>query len=194
MPNEANAGAVPQQGAGDVAQSTDTQRDGQQAGATSKMLSQEEVNRIVEERLARERQKYADYEELRKAKAELDRIRQSQMSETERLQALASEKERQAILLETQLAQLAVRADFVEKALGAGVTDIRLAYLAAQAEGLLGAYDPEKGVSEHNFAELKKRYPHLFRPSTPGSAEGGAGGGRIAGTSMNDWIRRVAGR
>ena len=74
------------------------------------------------------------------------------------------------------------------------MTDIRLAYLAAQAEGLLGAYDPDKGVGKHNFEELRKKYPHLFRATTGGSADGGAGGSGKIGGDMNAWIRRAAGR
>lgn len=170
-------------------------RDGQQAGGSSKSFSQDDVNRIIEERLSRERAKYADYNDLRAAKAELDKIKQSQMSEMEKLTKAASENERRAIAAEGRIAQMEIRADFVEKAVAAGVTDIKLAYLAAQAEGLLGAYDPDKGVGKHDFAELKKRYPNLFRAGAGGSADGGAGAGQTAGSgkSMNEFIRRAAG-
>ncbi len=178
------------QGTGDAAQSAGN-RDGQQAGVqqTSKSFSQEELERIVGERLARERQKYADYDSI---KAELGKIKQSQMSDIEKLTQAASEHERRAIAAESRIAQTEIKADFVEKAIGAGVTDIRLAYLAAQAEGLLGAYDPDKGVGKHDFDELKKRYPHLFRATTGGSADGGAGGGSKIGGDMNQWIRSAA--
>ncbi len=177
---------------GDAAQSAGD-RDGQRAGNTSRTFSQEELERVIGERLARERQKYADYDQLKAAAAELEKIKQSQMSETEKLQKLASEHERRAIVAESRIAATEIKADFVEKAMAAGVTDIQLAYLAAQAEGLLGAYDPDKGVGKHNFEELRKRYPHLFR-AAPGSADGGAKGSGNIGNSMNDWIRRAAGR
>ncbi len=183
-----------QQSTGDVAQSTGN-RDGQQAGSTSRTFTQADLDRIVEDRLARERQKYTDYDKLKAAAAELEKIKQSQMSETEKLHKLASEHERRAIAAESRIAQTEIKADFVEKAIAAGVTDIRLAYLAAQSEGLLGAYDPDKGVGKHNFEELRKRYPNLFRAGAGGSADGGAGGGGgKVGSSMNDWIRRAAGR
>lgn len=178
-----------------------TQSDGQVAGGNQnnqqqnagKTFTQAELDAIIQDRLTRERQKYADYEKLKAAAAELDKIKQSQMTETERLTKAASENERRAIAAEGRIAQTEIKADFVEKALAAGVVDIKLAYLAAQADGLLGAYDPDKGVSKHDFAELKKRYPHLFRAGAGGSADGGAGGGKV-GSSMNDWIRRAAGR
>lgn len=169
-------------------------KDGQGAGS-GRAFSQEDVNRIVEERLARERAKYADYDGLKAAKAELEKIKQSQMSETEKLTKAASDNERRAIAAESRIAQMEIRADFVEKAVTAGVTDIKLAYLAAQAEGLLGAYDADKGVGKHDFTELKKRYPNLFRPGAGGSADGGAGGqAAVSGKSMNAFIRAAAGR
>jgi len=180
------------QQAGDAAQ-TAGNRDGQQAGATgaSKTFTQQDLDRIIEERLGRERQKYADYDTI---KAELGKLKQSQMSDLEKLTQAASENERRAIAAESRIAQTEIKADFVERAIAAGVTDIRLAYLAAQAEGLLGAYDPDKGVGKHNFEELKKRYPNLFRAGAGGSADGGAGGGGKVGGDMNAWIRRAAGR
>jgi len=177
---------------GDAAQTADN-RDGQQAGNTSRTFTQQDLDRIIEDRLARERQKYADYDTI---KAELTKLKQSQMSDLEKLQHAASENERRAIAAESRIAATEIKADFVEKAIAAGVTDIRLAYLAAQAEGLLGAYDPDEGVGKHNFEELKKRYPHLFRAMTGGSADAGAGAdgsGRTSG-DMNAWIRRAAGR
>ncbi len=166
----------------------------QTGGGPARTFTQAELDAIIAERLARERERYKDYDSLRQQAAELQKLKQAQMTETERLQAAASENERRAIAAEARVAATEIRADFAEKALAAGVTDIRLAYLAAQADGLLGSYDPEKGVGRHNFEELRKRYPHLFRASPVGSANGGAGGGTGAAASMNEFIRRAAGR
>lgn len=133
-------------------------------------------------------------EELKASLAEYRKLKESQKSDVEKLTQIASEHERRAIAAESQIAATEIKADFVEKAVAAGVTDIRLAYLAAQAEGLLGSYDPDKGVGKHNLEELKKRYPHLFRATTGGSADAGAGGSGKIGGDMNAWIRRAAGR
>ena len=166
----------------------------QTGGGPARTFTQAELDAIIADRLARERERYKDYDSLRQQAAELQKLKQAQMTETERLQTAAAENERRAIEAERRVAETAIRASFTEQAVANGVTDIRLAYLAAQADGLLGAYDPEKGVGRHNFDELRKRYPHLFRAAPGGSADGGAGGGTGAAASMNEFIRRAAGR
>ena len=57
-----------------------------QQGA-DKTFSQADVDRIVADRLARESKKYADYDDLKKAKEELDQMKQGQLSEVEKLKA-----------------------------------------------------------------------------------------------------------
>lgn len=142
-----------------------------------RLFAQEDVDRIVKERLERERRKYADYEEIKK-----------RLSEVDSLYEQASKFEARALELEAAVAEHAIRADFLEKALEAGCTDPRLAYLAAQADDLLGSYDPESGeVSEHNIEALRERYPNLFR----GSAANIDAGSRSPATSVdiNQWLR-----
>ena len=166
----------------------------QTGGGPARTFTQAELDAIIADRLARERERYRDYDALKAAAQELERIKTAQMTETERLQRQAAENERRAIEAERRVAETAIRASFTEQAVANGVTDVRLAYLAAQADGLLGAYDAEKGVGRHNWEELRRRYPHLFRPGPGGSADGGAGAGRSPAASMNDFIRRAAGR
>lgn len=67
-----------------------------------KTFTQEELERILAERLKREREKYKDYDELKKAAEELKKLKEAQMSETEKLQAKLADYERQ--LLEKELA------------------------------------------------------------------------------------------
>lgn len=68
-------------------------------GVTPKTLTQEEVDRIVVERLAREKAKYADYEEIkRKAEtleAENKAAREKEMSDLQKAQAKLKEYEEQ---------------------------------------------------------------------------------------------------
>lgn len=59
-----------------------------------KSFTQAEIDAIVEERLAREKKKYADYAELKKAAAELAEIKKSQMTELEKLKAELAEKDK----------------------------------------------------------------------------------------------------
>lgn len=66
--------------------------EGEQPGA-DKTLSQADVDRIVKERLARERQKYADYDDL-KAKAEAADSSKTDLEKlTEQIEALKAENE-----------------------------------------------------------------------------------------------------
>lgn len=53
----------------------------------AKTFSEEDINRIVRERLDRERKKYSDYEELKQAKSKLDEIEMA--SKTREEQAIA---------------------------------------------------------------------------------------------------------
>jgi len=56
-------------------------------------LTQAEVDAIVADRLARERKKYADYSDLKKASEELAELKKSQMTEVEKMKAELAEKE-----------------------------------------------------------------------------------------------------
>lgn len=85
------------------------------------------------------------------------------------------------------------QAAFYEAAHGAGITNLKLAWLAVQQDE--GLQDRAGNV---NLDSLKEKYPELFatqRPQTPaGNAGSGTGGSPpAAGQSMDDWIRRRAG-
>ena len=51
---------------------------------TEKKLTQAEVDRVVQERIAREREKFADYEDLKSRAEKLADIEEAQKSQTER--------------------------------------------------------------------------------------------------------------
>lgn len=57
---------------------------GKQDPKDAKTFTQQELDKILRERLAKEKGKYADYEELKNAKTELDKIKQSQMTDAEK--------------------------------------------------------------------------------------------------------------
>lgn len=59
-----------------------------------KTLTQPEIDSIVEERLARERKKYADYGDLKKAAEELAELKKSQLSELDKLRADLAERDK----------------------------------------------------------------------------------------------------
>lgn len=108
-----------------------------------------------------------------------------------RQQEEGSESRQQLDALAGNLAEQNQRADFYEEAHRLGVVDLRLAYLAARDGGLID----DRGRAD--MTALKTRYPHLFetRRSAPaGNAGSGTGPDPKPKNTMNDAIRRAAGR
>lgn len=75
-----------------------------------KTFTQAELDRVVEQRLQRERSKYADYDDVRAKAAELDQLREANASELEKAQGKATKAERErdearALLLRYEVAQ-----------------------------------------------------------------------------------------
>jgi hypothetical protein len=78
---------------------------------------------------------------------------------------------------------------FFDAAHGAGVTNLRLAWLAAQEAELVD----DRGRAD--FGKLKERFPELFRAPAPPPGNAGAGTQTPPSRqTMNDLIRRAAGR
>jgi len=127
--------------------------------------------------LQEERAQRSKFEkELREAAKQLEKgseARKSLEEQADRLQVL----ERQA--------------GFYDAAHAAGVTNLRLAYLAAQDADLVS----ERGTCD--FARLKADFPQLFGAEPGKGAAGNAGAGTQnppKRADMNEWIRTAAGR
>lgn len=61
--------------------------------ATPKTFTEDDLNRIVKDRLDRERKKYSDYNDLKAAKSKLDEIEKSKLSDEEKAKAKLAELE-----------------------------------------------------------------------------------------------------
>lgn len=72
--------------------------------------SQADLDRIISERLTRERSKFSDYNDLKAAKDELDRIKDQQKTEQEKLEERARVAEEKAQQLERQFTETQVQA------------------------------------------------------------------------------------
>ena len=70
-----------------------------------KTFTQAELDAIIAERLKREREKYKDYADLKKAAEEYQKLKEAQMSETEKLQAKLAEYERMLLEKEREAAE-----------------------------------------------------------------------------------------
>ena len=126
-----------------------------------KTFTQEQLNKAVQERLAREREaaakKYGDYDELKAKAAELDKLKADQMSEIEK-----ANKARDEAL--TKIAELEAK----NKALEIG----KLKADACTAAGLPAAFaDRLKGDDE----ETIKADAEALKGIIPKSAAGGSG-------------------
>lgn len=82
------------------------------------------------------------------------------------------------------------RASFYEEAVGQGVSNPKLAFVAAQE---IEAFDKRGNV---NWGAIKEAFPELFRKSAPppGNAGAGTGGQPAGGLDMDQIIRAAAGR
>lgn len=125
-----------------------------------KTLTQAEVDAIVAERLARERKKYADYSELKKAAEELAELKKSQLSELDKLRAELAERDK--LLQEatgeltglklqqmkaSKLAEAGISAEWADSV--AGNTEEEIAASVAKIAGRLKATHPKTGVGSN---------------------------------------------
>lgn len=94
-----------------------------------------------------------------------------------------SEAAKELETVRTKLESAQAQAEFYEVATAAGCRDLRLAWLVASADDL-------------TVDQVKARHPDLFMTQRQVAANAGNGAGNPppAGRSMNDYIRRAAGR
>ena len=72
-------------------QGTNNDGQGQQGTGETRTFTQADLDRIVADRLAREKAKFADYDEAKAKAAELDKLRESEKSDLEKLQGTPEE-------------------------------------------------------------------------------------------------------
>jgi len=164
-----------------------------QSGSAGRTFTQAELDQIIQERIGRERQKYADYEDLKKAAVKLKELETSQMSEAERLRAKLSELERSQADWQRERQELVLKHALAAAAAKAGALYPEAVYKLVDLASLEFEPDGSPKALDATVAALRKQYPMLFR-SGSGSADGGTGGRSAGGLDMNNWIRRAAGR
>lgn len=133
---------------------------------------------------------------VRGLKTTLDGERTSRKEMEKQLKDLAgkaekgSEAEKRLTELANGMEEADRKAGFYEQAHSAGVSNLKLAYLVAVQDDLIGK------SGRVDFETMKKQYPELFggNAKPAGNAGAGAGGGTPTGKSMNDFIRTAAGR
>lgn len=158
--------------------------------------SQEDFDRMVQDRLQRERKKYEGFDEIKQKAEEFDKLQAANQSEQEKLQtALEAEKQR-AAKLEDDLKTTRVTNAVVEHAEKLNLADPRAAARLVNRSDL--EYDddgtPKADSVKAALTKLVEEYPILKGSRFQGGGDGGARGNGSGSTSMNDLIRQKAGR
>lgn len=135
-------------------------------------FTQKDVDRVVKERLAREREKYEGFDDIKAKAAEYDKLAEASKTETQRLSETAASAAARADTAEQRLMKY-------EVAIEAGV-DIK------HAHRLQGKTKRELLEDAKSLAE---DFPAAAVGIPPGAARQPAGG-----NDMNSMIRRAAGR
>jgi hypothetical protein len=144
-----------------------------------KTFTQAELERQLGERLARERAKFADYDELKKAREELETLKAGQLSEQEQLQKRlekaerkAAEAEARALEKERQAQDTLIRSAVLSEAARSGFANPEDAYLLLTTKPILGEDGQPVGVAEAIKALAETR-PYLIRGTTRQSIPAG---------------------
>lgn len=155
----------------------------------SRTFTQEDVDRLIEDRLKRERKRYADYDDLKaKAKAadEAGKANQTLEEKLEALQREQAERDAAAVQEKADLAAERLHAKLVR----GGLSD-------DDATALVGTIDSLRLLSDGkpDTDEIEKVAKTLTKIGTRASADPDQGkGGGGSPPSMNDMIRAAAGR
>lgn len=132
----------------------------EEEGGYTAPATQEALDRIIEQRLSRERAKFADYDTLRDKAAKFDEADAASKSELQRLQEQIAERD-------ATIASLPAKAR--REAIGFAAAAIRKGFVDAEdAAAFLGDVDlADTDAVEAALEDLAGRKPHLVRTETP---------------------------
>lgn len=133
---------------------------GEQPPGFKPPATQDEFDRMVANRLNRERQKFADYDELKEKAAKFDEADAASKSEVQRLQDQLADRDAKLADLPKQARSEAIR--FASKATAKGFHDPEDALLFIEVDDL-----SDGAAVDQALDELAERKPHLLRSSEP---------------------------
>ena len=148
-------------------------------------FTQAQLDRLVGERVARERAKYSDYDDLKAAQAKLQQIEDAQKSELQRAQEAREAAEKTAQAAMTNANMRLIQAEFIAAAALAGVAHPEDAFaLADRAAVQMGDDGKVTGVTEQVKALVDAgRLPMQAGPRAPKLDSGAGGGDRTTGSA-----------
>lgn len=160
-----------------------------------KTFTQADLDRVVTERLERERKKYLDYEDLKKAAGRLKELETAQLSETEKLKreldehkVKLSDAEARASARELEVTERLIRAEVRMMASAMGFANPDDAYaLAGLADVKIDDAGNVQGV-KGALEKLAKEKPYLTRAAAagPGSPPNEPKGKK--GSTEDEWV------
>lgn len=134
-----------------------------------KTFTQAELDQHINDRLARERQKYADYDDLKKAKGELDQIKAGQLSETEKLTKRATDAEAKAQQAEVRVKEITTRAEIERQARKLNIADDDAAYRLLDVSKIEYDGDGKPTNADALLKDLVKARPYLVAQQSSSS-------------------------
>jgi len=167
-------------GTGGGATGGDGQGDGA-GGGGDRTFTQADLDRIVQQRVVREREKFADYDDVKARAAEFDKLQEAQKTETQKAIERAEAAELAVTQATQQLRTTALRAGVIAEAARRDVVDPDAAVALLPMDAV--QWNETNGTWENISSALDallEAKPYLVKPSggtrPSGSADQGARG------------------
>lgn len=167
--------------------------DGAADAAQARTFTEEQVNRIVQERLARQKAQFKDYDELKDRAARLQELEDAQKSELEKAQERAVQLEKQAADAAARAQDAVLRSAVVAEAARKNVVDPDAAVALLNKESLVLGDDGAPTNIAEAMDELLKAKPYLVGGGRgSGSADLGARGGGVQGQITREQLKTMS--
>lgn len=162
-------------------------------GSAERTFSQAELDRVVKERLARQKAQFGDYDDLKTKATEYDKLAEAQKTELQKAQDRAAELEQKMTAAEQRAQETALKAAVISEAAKKNVIDPDVAVALIDKGALeFGEDGSPMNVAELVDALLEQR-PYLVAAS--GGSRGNADlGARSGGTGPQQVTREALAR
>jgi len=147
-----------------------------EAEASSKTFTQDELDKVVQNRLAREREKFSDHDELKAKAAKLDEIEAANQSELEKAQVAREKAEKQSAEVLAKANERMLKAAVLSEAAAAQVKKPELLFRALDKNGLTVGDDGEVSGAKEAVEAFIADNPEFVGKQTPKEADQGARG------------------
>jgi len=135
---------------------------------TPKVFTQKELEKIIAERLERERKKYKDYDELKKVAEEYKKMKEAQMTEEEKLQSKLAELEAAVLEKELEVQEAMIEKTKMKVAMEMGLPADALDFISGSTE------EEIREAAEKFKNLLGGNYSKVGKPSAPATAQSGS--------------------